>query len=507
MSETENDLYGVCAQSADTVWAVGSANSLLHRTTTGWHKVVIDVFATFRAVTFVDNVHGWIVGSDGVTLRTVDGGETWTLYGVGVANLVTVTASDPAHVWTAGFNGVLRVSADSGRTWSIENAGTLNDVYALTLSGAERDTLWQAGRQRIALSTDGGAVWIDRSNSFQGPWKNIIARRAGAWPGRGIVLIGGHLDSHSETPWTVAPGADDNATGSAIVLEMARVLAPVAIRRDLWLVWFGGEEDGLLGSTALAAVQRAAGDSISLFFDVDEVGRGDSVAVYADARSSAAAESIASIGMHTVPDLPLAVRLTDTFRGSDHAPYWDNGYTALSFVEAAWQVNTDIESTADSLALVDTSLVARVARLISAASCTYLLPDTTSGVGNTQGDSDTGTSATLLIRFGQLSPSPLRSEFVQLHVTCSEPVCLDLTFVSVDGRQQVRMPSRTLAVGEVIERFNLAPVVRTNELGSGHNRSALLQRLRAGVYLWRATATTLDGRIGGERHGRLVILP
>ena len=69
------------------------------------------------------------------------------------------------------------------------------------------------------------------------------------------------------------------------------------------------------------------------------------------------------------------------------------------------------------------------------------------------------------------------------------------------------MPSRTLAVGEVIERFNLAPVVRTNELGSGHNRSALLQRLRAGVYLWRATATTLDGRIGGERHGRLVILP
>ena len=72
---------------------------------------------------------------------------------------------------------------------------------------------------------------------------NVVAQR----PGRGgrVLLIGGHYDSVRDSP-----GGNDNASGMAVVLELARVLSTYVLPDDLtlYVVAFGAEEDGLRGS-------------------------------------------------------------------------------------------------------------------------------------------------------------------------------------------------------------------------------------------------------------------
>jgi Zn-dependent M28 family amino/carboxypeptidase len=101
----------------------------------------------------------------------------------------------------------------------------------------------------------------------------------------GVVLLGAHYDhlgmgeAHSMEPdsHTVHPGADDNASGSATLLEVARILMGrrASLRRDVIVVAFSGEEAGVLGSTEL--VRRPPGDlqvaDLVAMVNLDMVGR------------------------------------------------------------------------------------------------------------------------------------------------------------------------------------------------------------------------------------------
>lgn len=76
---------------------------------------------------------------------------------------------------------------------------------------------------------------------------NIIADFPGNDPDGGIIYTGGHLDSQAGTP-----GADDNGSGLVFQLELARVLAPLKLRRTIRHISFGAEEQLSVGSAAYA---------------------------------------------------------------------------------------------------------------------------------------------------------------------------------------------------------------------------------------------------------------
>ncbi len=85
---------------------------------------------------------------------------------------------------------------------------------------------------------------------------NVIAHIKGRDPTRGAWVFGGHYDSRNSNGADgkgEAPGADDDASGTAVVVEMARVLAAWEPEADIYLCAFDGEEVGLLGSEHLAA--------------------------------------------------------------------------------------------------------------------------------------------------------------------------------------------------------------------------------------------------------------
>ncbi|MFA7332070.1 MAG: M28 family peptidase [Candidatus Delongbacteria bacterium] len=107
-----------------------------------------------------------------------------------------------------------------------------------------------------------------------------------ALPGTGAaarrwVLVGAHHDHlgrGADGRGPLHPGADDNASGTALLLQLARDLRdspvePAGGRRSLALVWFGGEELGRLGSRRLAEESPAWLDSLDLMINLDMLGR------------------------------------------------------------------------------------------------------------------------------------------------------------------------------------------------------------------------------------------
>lgn len=89
---------------------------------------------------------------------------------------------------------------------------------------------------------------------------------------RGIVLVGAHVDSTSEDPDRLAPGANDNATGVAAMLEIRRILGPLDLPHALVCVAFTGEEQEQAGSSALARQATREGWRIRLMINLDMLG-------------------------------------------------------------------------------------------------------------------------------------------------------------------------------------------------------------------------------------------
>lgn len=113
---------------------------------------------TLGDVTFADSLHGWAVGDHGTVLRTVDGGDTWTIIWTGVsANLAAVAFTDTLHGLAVGQNSILSTS-DGGMTWTsrwIDSPTGLRDVAMINDSVG-----WIVG-DFCYHTTDGGENWVE----------------------------------------------------------------------------------------------------------------------------------------------------------------------------------------------------------------------------------------------------------------------------------------------------------------------------------------------------------
>ncbi len=107
---------------------------------------------------------------------------------------------------------------------------------------------------------------------YQGnTWRNIIATKWGS-DSNDIFCIIAHLDATSNNPYVLAPGADDNGSGSAMVLESARVLKDFNTSHTLRFILFTGEEQGLIGSSFYAAYADSIGMPLMGVINFDMVG-------------------------------------------------------------------------------------------------------------------------------------------------------------------------------------------------------------------------------------------
>jgi hypothetical protein len=216
------------------------------------------------------------------------------------------------------------------------------------------------------LSGLGYATQIQTVAVPGGTSRNLIADRPGDGAERGLVLVTAHLDSVNVSGFrAAAPGADDNASGSAGVLAIARALAGRSTEHDLRLVLFGGEEQGLFGSTqyvsGLNAAERAR---IIAVINMDMIAckntGGATVLLEGAPVSQGMIDALAGIAQASTS---LAVQTSLHPFNSDHVPFIDAGIPAVLTIEGTDSANDRVHTERDTLETLDISLAQEILRM------------------------------------------------------------------------------------------------------------------------------------------------
>ncbi len=216
---------------------------------------------------------------------------------------------------------------------------------------------------------------------------------------RPLFVLGSHYDSIPGSP-----GADDNATAVAALIEIAACLAAVAVGKesstsDVWLVAFDLEESGLLGSTHLAEALKRSGREVIGMVSLEMLGyadrrpgsqkmpaqlrgmypdTGDFIGLVGNQRSAAFLERFVR-RMNCVAGLrveSLAVpgdgELLPESRLSDHSPFWDLGYPALMVTDTSFFRNPHYHQPSDTIETIDFAFLAKVTEAVLHGVCDSL---------------------------------------------------------------------------------------------------------------------------------------
>ncbi|MCC7062906.1 MAG: M20/M25/M40 family metallo-hydrolase [Planctomycetes bacterium] len=181
------------------------------------------------------------------------------------------------------------------------------------------------------------------------PITNVIATLRGTTDPERVYVIGGHYDSRNskgEDGQGAAPGAVDDASGTAVALEACRVMSKLEFAATIVFVAYDGEEQGLLGSQAHAKAMAAAGVSIDGMIGCDIVGntlgmdgqRYDRhlrcfsyAAMGNDSLGRSLARAMTYSAAQHVPDfgVKLIFRGDRYGRGGDHRSFFEQGFPAV----------------------------------------------------------------------------------------------------------------------------------------------------------------------------------
>ncbi len=288
--------------------------------------------------------------------------------------------------------------------------------------GAARDWLY-AEFQQIAR-TSNGRMTVELQSFTQEPGRfpriaratrlaNVVATLRGTQPAAQArtYVVSGHYDSMCTSPTDAvcdAPGANDDASGTAAVLEMARVLARREFDATIVFMAVPGEEQGLVGATYFAEQAKQQNMNIEAMFTNDIVGNTlggngvrdrrtvrvfaegvptNEVEAEATTRRSVGGENdsaarqlarfIKEVGATYMPafNVWLIYRRDRYLRGGDHIPFLERGYAAVRFTEPNEDYNHQHQNVrteqgtvyGDLPEFVDFPYVAQVARLNAAA--------------------------------------------------------------------------------------------------------------------------------------------
>ena len=207
---------------------------------------------------------------------------------------------------------------------------------------------------------------------------------------QGPLVIAAHYDTVLGSP-----GADDNASGLAVMLEVARRLVDLRLQRAVRLIGFCLEEEDLLGSLAYVSHLKATGQAVGGAIVLECVGyarsedgsqlappgvpiavptRGDFLGIVGNTASAELVASFESAANRHVADLktvslvvPGNGELLPDSRRSDHAAFWHYGYPAVMLTDTANFRNPHYHQPTDTLETINLGFMQQVTDAVSAA--------------------------------------------------------------------------------------------------------------------------------------------
>ena len=277
--------------------------------------------------------------------------------------------------------------------------------------------------------------------AFSGTGNNILAVRTGVVHPEEAVILCAHFDA-MPGGHMAAPGADDNGSGCAAVLEAARLFRDIEFAYTVVFAFWDEEEQGLVGSRHYAAGMAANDAVIRGVVNMDMIaydGNGDTKArihVRPVASSSELADSLFAVRSHY--DIGLDLVRTEPGAGySDHASFWNEGYGAILVMEEfGADGNPFYHTPNDRISHFDVSYYEKLAKLSVATVATVAEP-----VGVVQ-----GIGATELSFMLQAWPNPSSmATTIWLDMPVAGEVRLDI--LDAMGREVLRLHGGTLAQG------------------------------------------------------------
>ncbi len=372
-------LYGVHFKTETLGWICGM-NGLILKTVNGGNSWTIKntpTSQTLTDITFMDNRTGWAVGNNGTIIFTNDFGETWTLQSTPTTNqLKSVYFKTENEGFAVGYNTVLH-STNGGSDWdtlSMPTNGDFKDIdffgqnhgiivggfgnplcfittnggiswssagnyfyqFIRTVELIDTSEVWICGASTVAKSTDFGSSWL--KIPF-GNLKNLIATKRGTTYPDQHYIVCAHYDADSENPIVCAPGADDNGSGTAAVIEAARVLADYNFNYSIKFTLFAGEEQGKVGSDAYAYNAFATGEQIQGVLNMDMIGydgNNDNL-MEIHAGNLVGSQSIGSYMVSNISSFGLSLtaeyKTSNSSTASDHSSFWSYGFPAIMHIE------------------------------------------------------------------------------------------------------------------------------------------------------------------------------
>lgn len=292
-----------------------------------------------------------------------------------LAALVQVIAATPAVAQDTPDPARLKATVEKLVSFGTRHSLSSTDDPVRGIGAARR---WAAGElTRISDGCGGCITSANIARSFTGPRApngveivDVLGFQQGIEPRR-VIIIGAHIDSRVTDVMNAtsdAPGANDNGSGVALVLEAARILSKEKFRATIVYAIFSGEEQGLWGGTLLAETAKEKKWIVSAMLNNDIVGNtigengarvADRVRVFSegigaaedlptlqkrrqnggedDGPSRALAKAVDGIAGKIKGGIDVFVdRRPDRFgRGGDHSPFLTLGYPAIRFTVAA----------------------------------------------------------------------------------------------------------------------------------------------------------------------------
>ena len=178
---------------------------------------------------------------------------------------------------------------------------------------------------------------------------NVIGTLPGSLRPDDLYIVGAHYDATSQWPHLSAPGAEDNASGCAGVLEMARIFAAHPPEATVLFICYSGEEQGLFGSSDHASGLVADGldDQVMAVLVMDMVGYSTDADL--DCLLETSVANAALIDAFTAAAQLTELRIVTSLNpfGSDHVPYLNRGMPALLTIENDWHQYSCYHDTCD----------------------------------------------------------------------------------------------------------------------------------------------------------------
>ena len=213
-------------------------------------------------------------------------------------------------------------------------------------------------------------------------YKNIVGEKKGRSSPDRVLILGAHYDTVPGSP-----GADDNASAVAVLLEVAKNARSVSLEGTIRLIAFTLEECNFVGSAHFVETLRKGKEEILGMISLEMVGFtgprqdyppyldpkfypnvGDFIAVVGNERSQKLVEKVCKSFKTHIPDLPLEFLVVpgngermEEVRLSDHSVFWDAGFPALLVTDTSFLRNPNYHLPSDEIETLNFEFMQKVA--------------------------------------------------------------------------------------------------------------------------------------------------